>query len=119
MRLSSPCFSSWAMKSLRSLYFMVCSVLLTVLRSSGRSGLPLELLLFFGAGTRPGGGVKTENSGFPDGFDTPSRPCSSDFFTRAPKSGAQRKIGRAHAELQSRPHLVCRLLLEKKNNSHI
>src|SRR5690554_207551 len=24
------------------------------------------------------------------------------------------KIGRAHAELQSRPHLVCRLLLEKK-----
>src|SRR5690554_4791505 len=25
------------------------------------------------------------------------------------------KIGRAHVELQSRPHLVCRLLLEKKN----
>src|SRR3989442_9828005 len=24
------------------------------------------------------------------------------------------EIGRAHAELQSRPHLVCRLLLEKK-----
>src|SRR5690554_7164391 len=24
------------------------------------------------------------------------------------------KIGRAHSELQSRPHLVCRLLLEKK-----
>src|SRR5690554_7467162 len=27
-------------------------------------------------------------------------------------SGAE--IGRAHVELQSRPHLVCRLLLEKK-----
>src|SRR3989442_8089300 len=27
---------------------------------------------------------------------------------------ADRQIGRAHAELQSRPHLVCRLLLEKK-----
>src|SRR2546422_8438149 len=27
------------------------------------------------------------------------------------------EIGRAHAELQSRLHLVCRLLLEKKNNS--
>src|SRR5437870_7055500 len=25
------------------------------------------------------------------------------------------KIGRAHSELQSRGHLVCRLLLEKKN----
>src|SRR5690554_3848498 len=29
------------------------------------------------------------------------------------------KIGRAHAELQSRPHLVCRLLLEKKNKNKI
>src|SRR5690554_7063608 len=28
------------------------------------------------------------------------------------------EIGRAHAELQSRPHLVCRLLLEKKNYSY-
>src|SRR2546429_2342116 len=27
------------------------------------------------------------------------------------------EIGRAHAELQSRLHLVCRLLLEKKKNS--
>src|SRR5439155_6365075 len=26
------------------------------------------------------------------------------------------KIGRAHAELQSRGHIVCRLLLEKKKN---
>src|SRR5690625_6332899 len=26
------------------------------------------------------------------------------------------KIGRAHSELQSRGHLVCRLLLEKKKN---
>src|SRR5690554_7539702 len=27
----------------------------------------------------------------------------------------EREIGRAPSELQSRPHLVCRLLLEKKN----
>src|SRR5690554_7009005 len=27
------------------------------------------------------------------------------------------QIGRAQSELQSRPHLVCRLLLEKKNNN--
>src|SRR5690554_7625446 len=30
-----------------------------------------------------------------------------------------KKIGRAHAELQSRPHLVCRLLLEKKNELYL
>src|SRR5690554_7744513 len=29
-------------------------------------------------------------------------------------SGSLQQIGRAHSELQSRPHLVCRLLLEKK-----
>src|SRR5690554_7172989 len=29
------------------------------------------------------------------------------------------EIGRAHVELQSRPHLVCRLLLEKKNRPSI
>src|SRR3712207_7740846 len=29
------------------------------------------------------------------------------------------KIGRAHVELQSRQYLVCRLLLEKKKNTHI
>src|SRR2546429_6349832 len=29
------------------------------------------------------------------------------------------EIGRAHAELQSRLHLVCRLLLEKKKKKHI
>src|SRR5436305_12339203 len=29
------------------------------------------------------------------------------------------EIGRATSELQSRPHLVCRLLLEKKKKKHI
>src|SRR5579872_5571759 len=29
------------------------------------------------------------------------------------------EIGRAHAELQSRPHLVCRLLLEKKKKPRV
>src|SRR5690554_7516601 len=29
------------------------------------------------------------------------------------------EIGRAPSELQSRPHLVCRLLLEKKKNKYI
>src|SRR5215813_9000565 len=29
------------------------------------------------------------------------------------------KIGRAQSELQSRPHLVCRLLLEKKKNVEV
>src|SRR5690554_7496582 len=29
------------------------------------------------------------------------------------------QIGRAHSELQSRPHLVCRLLLEKKKPKEI
>src|SRR5256884_5389197 len=32
--------------------------------------------------------------------------------------GGMVKIGRAHSELQSRLHLVCRLLLEKKKKSH-
>src|SRR5690554_7319790 len=32
----------------------------------------------------------------------------------AEREGAVVKIGRATSELQSRPHLVCRLLLEKK-----
>src|SRR2546422_4262862 len=31
--------------------------------------------------------------------------------------GREEKIGRAHSELQSRLHLVCRLLLEKKKHS--
>src|SRR2546429_4946403 len=31
-------------------------------------------------------------------------------------ASANRKIGRAHSELQSRLHLVCRLLLEKKKH---
>src|SRR5438552_7227597 len=33
-------------------------------------------------------------------------------------AGFSPKIGRAHAELQSPDHLVCRLLLEKKKGSH-
>src|SRR3712207_7441488 len=31
----------------------------------------------------------------------------------------QSEIGRAHAELQSRQYLVCRLLLEKKKKQHL
>src|SRR6266511_4751381 len=33
-------------------------------------------------------------------------------------SGSSPKIGRAHAELQSRENLVCRLLLEKKKENN-
>src|SRR5205814_10262669 len=39
-------------------------------------------------------------------------PCSSAAALRAWSD--RREIGRAHAELQSLRHLVCRLLLEKK-----
>src|SRR3712207_7928956 len=40
-------------------------------------------------------------------------PCDS----RAKQNAATAaEIGRAHSELQSRQYLVCRLLLEKKNN---
>src|SRR3712207_8925680 len=35
---------------------------------------------------------------------------------RGPGGPAGQEIGRAHVELQSRQYLVCRLLLEKKNN---
>src|SRR3712207_7848550 len=38
-------------------------------------------------------------------------------FLRSPTATADREIGRAHVELQSRQYLVCRLLLEKKKNS--
>src|SRR5207244_12932119 len=47
-------------------------------------------------------------------------PRGRDTEDRARSSGRQRvrseglEIGRAHAELQSPDHLVCRLLLEKK-----
>src|SRR5690625_5599304 len=43
---------------------------------------------------------------------------TSAFTVRLPTFGGQsiRKIGRDTSELQSRGHLVCRLLLEKKNN---
>src|SRR5215813_8627856 len=49
-------------------------------------------------------------------------PRPSTHLIRSPNpssTGASRpEIGRAHAELQSRPHLVCRLLLEKKKKKH-
>src|SRR5207253_6104042 len=38
---------------------------------------------------------------------------AGEWFARRRADGA-REIGRAHVELQSRGHLVCRLLLEKK-----
>src|SRR5690625_6928873 len=41
------------------------------------------------------------------------RLCSQSYRTITP---ANAKIGRAHVELQSRGHLVCRLLLEKKKS---
>src|SRR5690625_6707889 len=39
----------------------------------------------------------------------------SSFLEEAFGGLVRRQIGRAHVELQSRGHLVCRLLLEKKN----
>src|SRR2546422_7157777 len=50
-------------------------------------------------------------------FRSADRAADSEILGQAP--GIQRvletaEIGRAHAELQSRLHLVCRLLLEKK-----
>src|SRR5438876_1724690 len=42
------------------------------------------------------------------------RPLDRD---RSPDLLASREIGRAHVELQSPVHLVCRLLLEKKNKT--
>src|SRR5690606_1973855 len=53
MRLSSPSFSSWSMKSLRSLYFMLCSV--SGLRYYGVR-VVLDCLL---ALVSPGSGVRT------------------------------------------------------------
>src|SRR3712207_8878212 len=38
---------------------------------------------------------------------------------RYPLENEVEQIGRAHVELQSRQYLVCRLLLEKKNNYNI
>src|SRR5690625_5519658 len=43
-----------------------------------------------------------------------TRVISSHYKKKSQRSSNLRKIGRAHAELQSRGHLVCRLLLEKK-----
>src|SRR5690554_7633081 len=45
-----------------------------------------------------------------------------DQAVLAARQGQQRSLGRRSeehtSELQSRPHLVCRLLLEKKNTAH-
>src|SRR5689334_24316947 len=43
--------------------------------------------------------------------------CSVSCVGSYPHVDAWHEIGRAHAELQSQFHLVCRLLLEKKNKS--
>src|SRR5689334_24645704 len=43
-------------------------------------------------------------------------PVLLDEVHRASR-GKRREIGRAHVELQSQFHLVCRLLLEKKKNN--
>src|SRR5437660_3271459 len=40
------------------------------------------------------------------------------FAAAKPAAKRRRKIGRAPSELQSRGHLVCRLLLEKKKRSN-
>src|SRR2546422_1128764 len=43
-------------------------------------------------------------------------PALLDVFLELDAQRSVVQIGRAHAELQSRLHLVCRLLLEKKKN---
>src|SRR2546429_2623721 len=50
--------------------------------------------------------------------DVPDQPVVRGVEYIAQCNGKLDQIGRAHAELQSRLHLVCRLLLEKKN-THI
>src|SRR5690554_7658126 len=44
-------------------------------------------------------------------------PAAKESITKAPESAEVTKRSEEHtSELQSRPHLVCRLLLEKKKN---
>src|SRR5437660_5578574 len=70
-----------------------------------------------------GGGVGTIHGGrgndsrsYADGIDTGWGGGSSGGGNMSGNTvSAQEEIGRAHVELQSRGHLVCRLLLEKKN----
>src|SRR2546422_5821064 len=62
---------------------------------------------------------KQETQGDPCDAGVPSptnRPCAHAHPSRPPEM--RREIGRAHVELQSRLHLVCRLLLEKKKKKH-
>src|SRR5437870_9697863 len=47
-------------------------------------------------------------------FSWPNSSDSRSSSDRATQFTGMNKIGRAHVELQSRGHLVCRLLLEKK-----
>src|SRR3989442_7369919 len=60
-------------------------------------------------------GVKT------DMLETERRQLKTDFLTAGALEPAVRKSVRSEehtSELQSRPHLVCRLLLEKKKNTY-
>src|SRR5207249_5653254 len=69
-------------------------------------------------------------SRFPEGFDRDrGRRGGHELVCRAPRRGARRRRTGGHrqarprseehtSELQSRFDLVCRLLLEKKNNTH-
>src|SRR2546429_6654826 len=55
------------------------------------------------------------------GWDSPETVRSSGVRYTAPMQifDALGEIGRAHVELQSRLHLVCRLLLEKKKKHRV
>src|SRR6266699_7164364 len=48
-----------------------------------------------------------------------SSPPTSPSVTSSSAPGWSRRSEEHTSELQSRPHLVCRLLLEKKKNNHI
>src|SRR5258708_23664436 len=49
----------------------------------------------------------------------PSPPCSVDrILARGPRSSIRSRSEEHTSELQSPDHLVCRLLLEKKNITH-
>src|SRR5262245_62466084 len=50
--------------------------------------------------------------------DDPDR-WNESYRSRRAHSNDRDQIGRAHVELQSLRHLVCRLLLEKKKNKNI
>src|SRR5207253_9855598 len=54
----------------------------------------------------------------PEPLGTQRRTSSEDPRTRAVLSRQRRRSEEHTSELQSRGHLVCRLLLEKKNDDH-